>query len=96
MLAMQVMPAAFLTSDSVAVAKAFTAWNFREDTKTLAGKIPESTAHDLMSKEDRLCFIAGGIPIQDDGVIVAGIGVSGAAAAVDEEIASAALREVGM
>jgi uncharacterized protein GlcG (DUF336 family) len=75
----------------VAQKKAWTAARYRGTTaameaRTLAGRSV------TLANPDGLP-IAGGIPIVVDGRIVGAIGVSGAAAAEDDEIAQAALAD---
>jgi uncharacterized protein GlcG (DUF336 family) len=74
----------------VALRKAETAARYRGTTaameaRTLAGRTVTLANADSLP-------IAGGIPIVVDGKIVGAIGVSGAAAAEDDEIAQAALK----
>ena len=84
-------PETYLTSSSVAVAKAFTAANFGASTGDLAERIPEETRADLARVDGRLTFIRGGLPILRDGTVVGGVGVSGASAQQDAEVAEAAV-----
>lgn len=76
-------------STFVAERKAWTAARYRQATslieqRTLAGRTVTLANSDQMP-------IAGGIPILVDGKVVGALGVSGAAAAEDDEIARAAL-----
>jgi glc operon protein GlcG len=84
-------PDAFPSSSSVAVAKAFTASNFRAATADMAERIPPERRAELGRQESRLIFLAGGLPIVREGVALGGIGVSGATSEEDTEIAVAAL-----
>jgi glc operon protein GlcG len=84
-------PEAFLTSTNVALAKAFTAANFRTATEKLADQIPAETRADLAAVDRRLTFIRGGLPVLRGGELVGGIGVSGASSQEDADLAAAAL-----
>jgi uncharacterized protein GlcG (DUF336 family) len=82
------MDNASLGSIRVAVGKAKTAVNFRQPTKNLNDRLP-TTPHLLTLGGATL--IEGGIPIVVDGKIVGAIGVSGAAANVDAQVAQAGI-----
>ena len=83
---LQRMDNASLGSLKVAIGKAETAVNFRQPTKTFNERLP-TTPHLLTLGGATL--IEGGIPIVIDGKIVGAIGVSGAAANVDSQVAQA-------
>lgn len=76
------------TTYNIALAKAFTSANFGRESgemgRLLAGA--ERGIH-ITQADDRLLFIDGGCPLERDGVLVGGIGVSGASA--DEDLACA-------
>ena len=50
---------------------------------------------DIGSNSIRLVVFGGGLPIRAGGVLIGGIGVSGASEAQDEECARAALDAIG-
>jgi uncharacterized protein GlcG (DUF336 family) len=83
---LQRMDNASLGSVRVAVGKAKTAVNFRQPTKNFNDRLP-TTPHLLTLGGATL--IEGGIPIVIEGKIVGAIGVSGAAANVDAQVAQA-------
>jgi uncharacterized protein GlcG (DUF336 family) len=85
---LQRMDNASLGSTNVAIGKAETAVKFRQPTKNLNDRLP-TTPHLLTLGGATL--IEGGIPIVVDGKIVGGIGVSGAAANVDAQVAQAGI-----
>jgi uncharacterized protein GlcG (DUF336 family) len=88
-------PRAFLTTRAVAVAKAFTALNFGASTGVLSERITPESRASLSALDRRLAFIRGGVPVGSDCVTVGGIGVSGATAEQDEEIAHSAASVLG-
>lgn len=73
----------------VAQKKAWSAARYRGSTAAMEARVLAGRTVSL-ANEDSLP-IAGGVPIVVDGRIIGAIGVSGAAAAEDEEIAQAAL-----
>lgn len=91
LIGLQGIPGAFMTSTSVAVAKAFTASNFGTTTEALVERIPGEIRADLASVDRRLTFIRGGFPICRDGRVIGGIGVSGATSEEDADLARQAL-----
>ena len=85
-----------ITGD-IALDKAFTAAALRRTTKALADRM--TSAPDLtmgMANRPRLMAWQGGVPIYEDGVVIGGIGVSGAAGHEDAECADAALGAIGL
>ncbi|MFT4171992.1 MAG: heme-binding protein [Rhodocyclaceae bacterium] len=84
-----------LGSLGVAQAKAATAVNFRRPTKVFEESLAAGghglrivTMHDI-------CAVEGGLPILADGRIIGGIGVSGAQAAQDGQVATAGAAALG-
>jgi len=76
------------TTYAVAKAKAFTSANFGRESGEMGRLLSgvERGIH-LTQADGRLLFIDGGCPLVRDGVLVGGIGVSGASA--DEDLACA-------
>lgn len=92
------MDGAQLVALPLATDKAFTAVALGAPTETWA----ESTAPGgadwgmATSLGGRLVVFAGGLPVRVDGALVGGVGVSGAAAAVDRACAAAGLAAAGL
>ncbi len=94
-------PIAFLRMDEakpavvqIAIDKAYSSAIYRASTGVLQELAqPGAMAYGLASVPRTITF-QGGIPITVDGAVVGGIGVSGAAADVDEAIALAAVEKV--
>ncbi|MDN7909416.1 GlcG/HbpS family heme-binding protein [Burkholderia cepacia] len=91
------MPGAPLHSIDIAIDKAYTAASFG---------VPTGGWHDALARHSdavrqglvlRARFVAfgGGLPIDDDGVRIGGIGVSGGSEAQDEQCAHAGLAAAG-
>lgn len=80
------------TTYTVAKAKAFTSANFGRESGEM-GQLLSSVerAIHLTQADGRLLFIDGGCPLVRDGVLVGGIGVSGASAAEDLTCARGAI-----
>ncbi|GAA1780021.1 heme-binding protein [Pseudarthrobacter sulfonivorans] len=78
----------------IARSKAFTAANFGVDTHEMAERLGsvEYAVH-VTQAQPGLLFVKGGCALEIGGVLVGGIGVSGASAAQDLECAQAALKE---
>jgi uncharacterized protein GlcG (DUF336 family) len=72
----------------VATGKAKTAFDFRQPTKNFNDRLTAGTAPHLLTIHGAT-FIEGGLPIVVGGKIVGAIGVSGAAAAQDAQVAKA-------
>lgn len=77
----------------VAIGKAKTALDFRQPTKNLNDRLNAGTATHLLTLGGAT-LIEGGIPIVIGGKIVGAIGVSGAAAASDAQVAKAGVDAV--
>ena len=95
------MPAAKLTSISIAMDKAFTAAGHRAPTSTYttgpAAKnfLPGGPGFGIFnSNGGRFCVIGGGLPIEVDGRVVGAIGVSTGTPGQDEEVARAGVEAV--
>jgi uncharacterized protein GlcG (DUF336 family) len=72
----------------IATGKAKTAFEFRQPTKNFNDRLTAGTAPHLLTIRGAT-FIEGGLPIVVGGKIVGAIGVSGAAAAQDAQVAKA-------
>lgn len=88
------MEGASLMTPDVAEAKAVTALNFKRPTSRLAQEFQDHPNR-LSSIQQAVHFnvlaLGGGIPIFKDGELVGAIGVSGATAEQDEEVANHAV-----
>lgn len=84
-------PGAPLHSIDIAIDKAFTAASFRCPTDTLYNAIEDSTSvRQGIVTRPRVAAFGGGFPLELDGHLVGGVGVSGAAEHEDAECATAA------
>jgi uncharacterized protein GlcG (DUF336 family) len=83
------MPGAFQASIDIAVDKAWTANSFGMSTAAFSQMLEGEAAavRDGLLRRPRITVIPGGHPVRQDGPVTGGIGVSGASAAQDEEIA---------
>ena len=87
LVAFHAMPGTLLTSDAVAVAKAYTSAVFGRSTRDLAETVPaDRWAQIAAVNGGRIIQVPGGLPTP-----LGGVGVSGASADEDERIATAAL-----
>jgi len=78
----------------IAIDKAYSSAIYRATTGELQEiSLPGEPAYGLAAV-DRTITFQGGIPVKFDGAVVGGVGVSGAAAHVDEEIAIVAVENV--
>ncbi len=82
-------PGAFLVSSDLAIDKAWTAASFAMATRAfgeaLASESPE--VRDGLLARPRVTVIPGGVPILVEGICIGAVGISGASAQQDEEIA---------
>lgn len=86
---------AFLHSIAIAQDKAYTAVGFGMPTGRFYELIKDNPAlRDGMAQRDRLVAFGGGFPILSDGVLVGGIGVSGASEDQDCLCAQAGLEAI--
>ena len=90
-------PGAFLHSIGIATDKAYTAASFGfpsgEWSAVLEG---EQELREGLLQVPRLVMIGGGLPIKVDGLVVGGIGVSGASEQQDLDCARAGLAAIGL
>ncbi len=91
------MPGAFLHSIDIAIDKAYTAASFGFPTS----QWPEILAGDEALRlglplRPRLVIFGGGLPIQENGQRIGGIGVSGGSAEQDEDCARAGLAALNL
>lgn len=78
-------------SIDVAQFKARSALNFKRPTKVFEEVLAKGGAALRVLKLEGVCPIEGGVPILRDGAIVGALGISGAAAQEDGQVAAAAL-----
>lgn len=81
-------------SVELAIAKAWTARTFERETREL-NKLaqPGGGFYGVEATHaGRVCLLAGGIPLVQDGLVVGAVGVSGGDAKQDQEIAEAAAK----
>jgi glc operon protein GlcG len=87
------MPGAFQASIEIAIDKAWTANSFGMSTAAFSAMLESEAAavRDGLLRRPRITAIPGGYPVRLDGNLAGGLGVSGASAAHDEEIAMSGL-----
>ena len=86
-IAVHVMDGAFLVSYEVAVKKAYTAVAVKMSTMELSALCqPGGTFYGLQAL-DKVITFGGGIPLDEGGVIIGGLGVSGGTAEEDHDLA---------
>lgn len=91
------MPGAFLHSVDIAIDKAYTAAGFGFPTAQWPALLQDDEPLRLgMPVRPRNVVFGGGLPIQEDGVLIGGIGVSGGSAEQDEICARAGLMALGL
>ena len=83
------MPGAFQASIDIAIDKAWTSNSFGMSTDAFAKVMADEdpSVRDGLLRRPRIAAFPGGHPIRHNGQLVGGIGVSGASAAQDDEIA---------
>ena len=95
-LAFQRQPGTVIASSAVAIGKALAACTFDAPTRRLVETIPRRDPGGAPGRANPgLVFAAGGFPIRSSGMLVGGIGVSGASAEEDGELAMLALERAG-
>ena len=81
----------------IALDKAYTSATLRRSTKALAERMTSSADMTMgMANRPRLMAWQGGLPIVENGIIIGGIGISGAAGHEDAECGEAALASLGL
>lgn len=90
------MPGAFLQSVDIAIDKAYTAAGFGFPTAAWPGVFEADAPLRPITHRPRLVAFGGGLPIREDGVLIGGIGVSGASAEQDADCARAGLAALGL
>jgi uncharacterized protein GlcG (DUF336 family) len=78
-----------LLSRQVASDKAWTAIAFGQPTTWWADMLAQDPSLDALGNNNRLMPVPGGVPLAVDGVLAGGVGVSGATATQDHQIAVA-------
>lgn len=90
------MPGAFPQSINIAIDKAYTAGGFGFPTGDWMKVVGDNEGMKLgFSAQPRLIVFGGGLPIHSDGVLIGGIGVSGASEEQDSACARAGLHAIG-
>ncbi|WP_341644040.1 GlcG/HbpS family heme-binding protein [Thauera sp. SDU_THAU2] len=90
------MPGAFPQSIAIAIDKAYTAGGFGFPTGDWMKAVGDNEGMKLgFSARPRLVVFGGGLPIRSGGVLLGGIGVSGATEEQDGICARAGLRAIG-
>lgn len=97
LLAFQRMNGAFLHSISIAEDKAFAALSFGLPTGAWRGLFDDQPElKDGLIHRPRFVTLAGGLPVEQDGELIGGVGVSGASEQQDEACAQAGLKAAGL
>ena len=94
-LAFQRQPGTVMSSAAVAIGKALTACTFDAPTSALLETISRHDQEELGRANPGLVFAGGGFPIRGAGLLLGGIGVSGASTQEDAELARQALARAG-
>ncbi|MFA9438878.1 heme-binding protein [Uliginosibacterium sp. sgz301328] len=89
LVALQRMDDANIGSLAVAQSKAETAVKFRRSTKLFEDQIVAGGVGLRVLSMREICAVEGGLPIVVDGRVVGGVGVSGAQATQDAQVAAA-------
>jgi len=79
-------------SIAVAQGKAHSALDFKRPTRVMQDGVAAGGVGLRLLSLDGVCVIEGGLPLLEDGRIIGAIGVSGAAAAQDVQVAEAGAR----
>jgi len=91
------MPGAFLHSVEIAMDKAYTAASFGFPTVQWPNILKDDEALRIgIGQRPRMVIFGGGLPINENGELIGGIGVSGGSAEQDEECARAGLAALGL
>ena len=81
----------------IALDKAYTSATLRRSTKALAERMTSSADLPMgMANRPRLMAWQGGLPIIENGMVIGGIGISGAAGFEDAECGEVALASLGL
>lgn len=96
LLAFQKMDGALLGSIDVSLKKARSAVLFQASTETLGQLVKEHQLESIEQTNNGLILFAGGEPINLDGNLIGGIGISGGSAAQDKEIALYAINQLSL
>lgn len=86
------MDSANLGSLAIAQAKAQTAVDFRRPTKTYEDAVAAGGLGLRLLSADGICALEGGLPLVESDTIVGAIGVSGATATQDAQVAAAGVK----
>ena len=97
LMAFQRINGAFLHSISIAEDKAYCAVSFGFPTRQWQGIFAEAPGlKESLMERPRLVTLAGGVPILENGLIIGGVGVSGASEEEDEACARAGIEAAGL
>ena len=81
----------------IALDKSYTVATLRRSTKALAERMTASAEMTMgMANRPRLMAWQGGVPIVENGIVIGGIGISGAAGHEDAECGEVALAALGL
>ena len=87
----------YITSESIAIDKAYTAASFGFPTGQWLEVIGDNPRlHAGLTTRPRLVVLGGGLPMVADGRCIGGVGVSGGSEEQDEACARAALAALGL
>lgn len=92
------MPGAFLHSIDIAIDKAYTAAGFGLSTAAWSEALAShsSAVRDGLPRRPRMVCFGGGLPLNHQGQLIGGIGVSGGSEQQDEACARAGMRAMGL
>jgi uncharacterized protein GlcG (DUF336 family) len=92
------MPGAFLHSIDIAIDKAYTAAGFGLPTSAWTSALATHSAavRDGIPLRPRMVCFGGGLPLNHQGRVIGGIGVSGGSELEDETCAKAGLSAIGL
>lgn len=94
-LAFQRQPGTVIASSAIATGKALAACTFDAPTHVLVETISPDDRQELGRANPGIAFVGGGFPVRAGGLLVGGIGVSGASELADRELALGALEHGG-
>jgi len=90
------MPGAFPQSINIAIDKAYTAAGFGFPTADWMKRVGDNQAMKLgFAAQPRHIIFGGGLPVRSEGILIGGIGVSGASEEQDTLCAQAGLNAIG-
>lgn len=96
LIAFQRMDGTFKGAIDVSLKKAKTSALFPFSSDQFGSIIQDKQLLGMENSNDGLACFSGGIPIRQNGISIGAIGISGASAAQDAEIAATALKKAGL